>query len=332
MMSKGMSIRIVLPLVALAVLISAVSASVKTVTRDAYTYEGGVSGNKFNGFGVCRYRNGNVYAGFWDNDFKSGLGKMIYADGTIDFGNWKRGRLETPRGQNFRPGKAVYGIDVAKYQGRIDWTVLGLRCDASGKVLTQGGTDRFLQPVMFAFMKSTQGVSIIDPWFKRNFSEAGRVGIVRGAYHFFTPGADARAQAEYFIANTPLEIGDLPPVLDLEIDAKVMKSQHKQIIKKAKEWCRIIEKHYGCKPIIYTYDNYYREYIKGHGLDHYDCWLARYRADPPTAKHWEFWQFTDKGRTRGISNHTVDIDKFNGNYHQFLKYLKKKGVKKVTPR
>ena len=328
MNEKSRTLKALLALIAVALLASASAIQVKTVQRDAYTYEGGVSGNKFNGYGVCRYRNGNVYSGYWDNDFKSGIGRMIYADGTIEFGQWKRGKIDIPQGQNFKPGKAVYGIDVAKYQGQIDWTVLGLRCDASGQVLTKGGTDKYLQPVLFAFMKSTQGVTIIDPYFKRNFTEAKRVGIARGAYHFFTPGADARAQAEYFIANTPLEKGDLPPVLDLEIDAKVMKAQHKQIIKKAKEWCKIIEKHYGCKPIIYTYDSYYRDYIKGHGLDHYDCWIARYRPDAPTAKHWEFWQFTDKGRTRGISNHTVDIDKFNGDYHQFQKFLKKNGVKR----
>lgn len=302
--------------------------STQVIERDAYTYEGRVVAGKFDGYGVCRYKNGNTYYGYWSKDFKSGLGRLVYADGTMEFGTWSQGKLVTPKGQKFQPGKTVYGIDVAKYQGEIDWTALGLRADASGKVLNQGGTDTYLQPVLFAFMKSTQGTTIVDPYFKRNFREAKRLGIARGAYHFLSTTASAREQAEYFIANTPLEKGDLPPVLDLEIKTSIMKAQHKKIIKLAKDWCKIIEKHYGCKPIIYTYDSYYRDYLHGHGFDHYDLWIARYRTDAPDAKHWEFWQFTDKGRTRGIKNHAVDIDRFRGDYHEFQKYIKKKGVKK----
>ncbi len=45
------------------------SNSVRTIERDAYTYEGGVSDGKFDGYGVCRYRNGNTYYGYWDRDF-----------------------------------------------------------------------------------------------------------------------------------------------------------------------------------------------------------------------------------------------------------------------
>ena len=54
-----------------------------------------------------------------------------------------------------------------------------------------------------------------------------------------------------------------------------MAKNHAKVIRIAKEWLRIVEEHYGVRPIIYTYNNYYIDYLKGHGLDDYDYWIAR---------------------------------------------------------
>ncbi|MDE6134239.1 MAG: hypothetical protein K2F79_01525, partial [Muribaculaceae bacterium] len=124
----------------------------------------------------------------------------------------------------------------------------------------------------------------------------------------------------------PLEPGDFPPILDLEISKKTMARDHAKIVRLAKEWLRIIEKHYGVKPIIYTYENYYKDYLHGHGFDSYDFWIARY-GKKPSARHWEIWQFTDKGVCSGI-NHAVDIDLFRGDYSDLLKYVEKRGIRK----
>lgn len=289
-----------------------------------YVYTGGVCDGKQNGYGVCRYHNGNTYYGYWKMGYKDGLGRMVFADGTMDFGRWRQGTLPKNKNKKFKVGKKVYGIDAAKYQKQIDWTKLSLRARRDG-VVTNGKSGSFLQPVLFALVKSTEGVTIVDPMFKRNFREAKRVGIVRGAYHFLSVSSPVEQQVKYFIANTPLEKGDLPPVLDLEISKTTMQKQHKKVISMAKKWLKLVEKHYGVKPIIYTYNNYYNDYIKGLGLDDYDYWIARYGAEP-SARHWEIWQFTDKGTATGI-NHAVDIDLFRGDYADLLKYVKEKGIK-----
>ena len=87
-----------------------------------YVYTGGVTDGKQNGFGICRYTNGNVYAGHWNMGYKEGLGRMEFADGTMDFGMWRQGILTPPKGRKFKPGERCSGIDVAKYQKKIDWT------------------------------------------------------------------------------------------------------------------------------------------------------------------------------------------------------------------
>ncbi len=296
-----------------------------TLSASNYEYAGGVRKGKQHGYGVCRYKNGNVYYGYWDMGYKHGLGRLVYADGSIDFGTWKRGKLAKPKGKKFKVGKRCYGIDVAKYQKKIDWTKLQLYADANGIVRTRKSkTARFSQPVLFALIKSTEGTTIVDPYFKRNFRQAKRCGIIRGAYHFLSVNSPVEEQVAYFIANTPLEPGDLPPVLDLEINKKVMARNHKKVVAMAKQWLEAVEKHYGVKPIIYTYNNYYRDYLKGHGFDDYDFWIARY-GDEPSVKGWDIWQLTDKARVPGIG-HAVDVDLFRGTYTDLLRYVEERPI------
>ena len=56
------------------------------------------------------------------------------------------------------------GIDVSRYQGKIDWA----RVKA-------GGTG-------FAIIKCTQGVNTVDPEFHRNMRNCAAVGLPVGAY------------------------------------------------------------------------------------------------------------------------------------------------------
>lgn len=75
----------------------------------------------------------------------------------------------------------VRGVDVSSYQGEIDWGVLSA------------------QNLDFAFIKATEGSSMVDPCFAYNFSEAQKCDISVGAYHFFSydsPGVDVLAVHE----------------------------------------------------------------------------------------------------------------------------------------
>ena len=97
----------------------------------------------------------------------------------------------------------IHGIDVSRYQQNIAWDAV--------KEMEVG-------PVKlgFAFIKATEGVNNVDPYFKRNWRQARKAGMVRGAYHFFIASKDGKTQAANFIDRVELVSGDLPPVLDVE--------------------------------------------------------------------------------------------------------------------
>jgi len=62
---------------------------------------------------------------------------------------------------------AAEGIDLSGYQPTVDWT----------KVAASG--------IAFAFIKATEGTTLIDHTFADHWARAKRASLLRGAYHFF---------------------------------------------------------------------------------------------------------------------------------------------------
>lgn len=190
----------------------------------------------------------------------------------------------------------VHGIDVSHYQGRIDWEKLVCKSDP-----------KF--PLYFAFMKATEGGDLRDDYFLRNFEEARRCGLIRGAYHFFVPRTDAVKQADFFIRTVKLEKGDLPPVLDVEHRGKLSNEELKTAVK---AWLSRVESHYGVKPIIYAPYKFKMSHLNDSLLNTYPYWIAHYYVDSVRYKgNWHFWQHSDVGNVPGIKN-GVDLNVFNG--------------------
>lgn len=192
---------------------------------------------------------------------------------------------------------SIHGIDVSHYQGDIDFDVLG-------------GDPH----VDFVFIKATEGRSLVDRKFKINWQQLHEQQIPCGAYHFYRPAVSAKWQARLFIKNVQLKKGDLPPVLDLEVTNRRSKAT---ILKGVKIWLETIEAHYGVQPIIYVNQDYYKNYIKGNFED-YPIWIAAYRYGKPNLpeRAWQFWQYSDNGRAKGIEG-AVDRNVFNGNRRAF---------------
>jgi lysozyme len=185
----------------------------------------------------------------------------------------------------------IHGIDVSHYQRNVDWASLQE------------------DNITFAFMKATEGVVFFDSHFKRNWEEARKANIVRGAYHFFHPSKDAETQANHFLKHVQLLPGDLPPVLDVEITSKADK--HK-IRKGVRTWLNVVEKKWGIKPIIYTNYDFYIHYLDGH-FDEYPLWIAHYEIDSPRLRQdrWTIWQLSEKAELTGIGG-SVDFNVFKG--------------------
>lgn len=198
-------------------------------------------------------------------------------------------------------GYEIHGIDISHYQGIIDWDDLR----------NNGMIERC--PVRFVMIKATEGASRVDDRFKENFYQAREHGFIRGAYHFYSTRSTGRAQAEHFIKTVDLEEGDLPPVLDVEHKPKEQTPE--EFKESVLTWLNIVEKHYGVKPIIYTYYKFKMTYLNDSIFDRYPYWIAHYYVNKVEYKgKWKFWQHTDCGRLPGIKGY-VDFNIYNGSYY-----------------
>ncbi|KAA9332987.1 glycoside hydrolase family 25 protein [Hymenobacter busanensis] len=194
-------------------------------------------------------------------------------------------------------GYTVHGIDVSYYQGKIDWPLVARH------------------NVRFAFIKASEGVSMRDPRFARNWREARAAGLYCGAYHYFQPNYDGTEQANLFVKTVPLQPGDLPPVLDVEApefhDVAVMRRH-------IGTWLRLVERHYGVRPILYSNYSFYQRYLAGH-FDKYPLWLAHYEVEKPALprKRWIIWQHSDEAYVPGIRG-TVDFNVYQGSFEGLM--------------
>lgn len=205
------------------------------------------------------------------------------------------------------PNAKVRGLDVSHYQGEIDWEKL-----RNAQIQDS--------PVRFVFIKATEGVDIFDEYFNRNFHEARKSRIIRGAYHFFSTSSSPERQARFFCNMVQLEDEDLPPVLDIETNKDGLSPQ--ELRKMALRWLQIVEKHYGMVPILYTNLKFKTTYLSTLEFDRYPYWIAHYYVEKPSYDgKWTFWQHTDVGRVDGIDG-TVDVNIFNGSFDDLYKLTK----------
>ena len=189
----------------------------------------------------------------------------------------------------------VYGIDVSEYQGSIDW-------QAVDKIFGQ-------HQINFVFIRATAGKDKIDAKFKQNWKAKKHKNIMQGAYHYYRPDENSVAQANNFIATVTLKKGDLPPVLDIERIPNIQSL--KRLRTGLQKWLKIVAKHYGVKPIIYSGSAYFTKYLKATFKD-YTLWVANYnRTKVPVNHDWKIWQYSSNGVVDGVFG-KVDINVFDG--------------------
>ncbi|MBC7747579.1 MAG: glycoside hydrolase family 25 protein [Methylotenera sp.] len=195
-------------------------------------------------------------------------------------------------------GKSI-GIDVSEYQGKISWSYVD--------------TLEKKYPLHFVFIRATVGKDRKDRQFDTNWLGAKENKMIRGAYHYYRPNENSLEQAQLFITTVRLQKGDLPPVLDIE---KLPKNQSIANLKLGlKRWLKAVEAHYGVKPIIYTGERYYDDFLKEEFSD-YLFWIANYNFyREEIGEDWLFWQFTEKASIPGIKGN-VDVNIYNGDVQQ----------------
>ncbi|KIC94808.1 glycoside hydrolase family 25 protein [Flavihumibacter solisilvae] len=227
------------------------------------------------------------------------LGWWWFKSSQPDFIRYDAFGIEIPA--NF----SIHGIDVSKYQQRINWEAV---------------KEMEVEDVRigFVFIKATEGLGKMDGYFRRNWEKAAETGLPRGAYHFFIAPKSGAEQAENFIRRVDLQPGDLPPVLDVEQTYGV---SAEKLQKEVKAFLERVETHYGVKPIIYTNVDFYERYLKADFND-YPLWVAHYlkKDRPRITRNWAFWQYSETGNVNGIRG-KVDFNVFNGDSTDFENLL-----------
>lgn len=206
----------------------------------------------------------------------------------------------------------IHGIDVSKWQGKIDWAAV-----------RSAGTK-------FAFIKATEGGDHIDERFQENWYGAKAAGVPRGAYHFVFWCRPAHEQAEWFRRNIPKDPDALPPVLDLEWNGHSRlcprKLPREQALEKIRLMLRELEEHTGRRPIIYTDITFHKDIFEGsREFDDYAFWIRSVAAEPQeryVERPWTFWQYTTTGRVPGVSG-DVDRNAFYGTSEEWQTFLKR---------
>ncbi|HWG64436.1 MAG TPA: GH25 family lysozyme [Streptosporangiaceae bacterium] len=190
------------------------------------------------------------------------------------------------------------GIDVSSYQGAFNWQA------QQGKI-------------SFAFIKATEGITITDPEFGRNWRQAKSIGIVRGAYHFGHPADGAASDARAFLSvvrANGLDAGDLL-ALDLETADGLPPAR---VAEYARNWCSDVEQATGRKPVVYTFLSF-AQAGNCAGLGGYPLWIAEpsYPAGHPVVpRPWTQWAFHQ------YNTAPLDRDVFNGDDAALKRFAK----------
>lgn len=201
----------------------------------------------------------------------------------------------------------IQGIDIARYQGQIDFAA----ARAAG--------------TRFAFIKATEGGDYLDPMFHSNWNRARDAGIARGAYHFMTWCRSAVEQANWFKANVPNDPYALPPVLDLEWNHQ---SSCRQNLEPDEAFAMVetmllaMEEHTGKLPIIYTDMTFHADVLENRHLDN-TFWLRSVAAEPHHRyrnRMWTFWQWTQTGTMPGIRGE-VDRNVYYGTEDEWVHFI-----------
>lgn len=187
-------------------------------------------------------------------------------------------------GQSNINGHCMEGIDVSHYQGMIDWN----------EVARSGS-------ISYVYIKASEGESMNDDCYRRNLLGARRVGISVGSYHFYRPNVPPEVQFQNMISVVHKEEQDLVPLIDIEVSGR----HHVKFIRDLKRFISLVERHYGKRPLLYTYHNFYNKHLVGKFKRHH--WMiARYKTDQPwlnDGNKFIMWQYTQRGTLPGIEGY-----------------------------
>lgn len=188
----------------------------------------------------------------------------------------------------------VEGIDVAEYQGAVDWNLVR----ASGRE--------------FGIARIADGEHL-DSTFAANWRGMAAAGMVRGAYYFFRPSQSVPSQAQHVAdAVGVLGDGDLPVTIDVECMCPYSTPGHTCTLGGAgcataadaaaalMQMSDLVAASTGKRPMIYTSARVWDGASYYMSMAHEPSsalWVPGYItgcvAVPADWTDWQFWQYSD---------------------------------------
>lgn len=182
------------------------------------------------------------------------------------------------------------GIDVSKYQLSIDWQEIKKN-----------------PKIQYVYIKATEGCDHTDHCYEDNIRNARKHGVKVGSYHYLTNRSSATAQFQNFARTARKEEQDLIPFIDVE---ECNRWDSQQLRDSLKVFADLLEDYYGCKPMIYTSESFFKKHL-GRSFKDYPLFIAKYSSNSPNIGYnWVMWQYSDKGTIPGIKSN-VDLSRFN---------------------
>lgn len=189
------------------------------------------------------------------------------------------------------------GIDVSKYNGRVDWN----KVKSAGKE--------------FAIIRITQKDYSKDEQFEANWNGAKAVGIeIYGVYNYSYATTPTEAFKE---ANAVVKaLAGRKTIVWMDVEDKCQKGQGTILLESIKAYKQTIEDS-GNRFGIYTGESFYKSYIAPwlYTIKGSKFWIARYGKDngkkdvkyQPQIPDMVLWQYSSKGKVQGVVDN-VDLD------------------------
>lgn len=192
------------------------------------------------------------------------------------------------------------GIDVSVYQGKINWAKV-----------KAAGIDFAI--IRLGFRGYETGNIKLDANFEDNLKGAQKRGIKCGVYFYSVAvnQAEAVEEADFVLNALAGKRLELPAYIDIEHkDNRVASLSKTQRTDNAVAFMNTIANG-GYTPGIYTYINYYNNYLESERIKNNNLWIAYYTENVRTKRldnvPYIIWQYSSSGSVPGISGR-VDIN------------------------
>ena len=181
----------------------------------------------------------------------------------------------------------IKGIDVSKWQGKIDWA----KVKASG--------------IKFAILKAGS-IYGKDSCFDINYKNAKSNGINVGAYFFSYAKniTEIQKEADIFLSYLKGKQFEMPVYLDIEDKSQTSLSKD-VLTDMVITFCDKIEKA-GYYTGVYTYYSFFKNNLNMDKIKRFTIWLAHYTTKTDFTGH-DIWQYSSEGKVNGI-NGNVDMN------------------------